>query len=421
MTEPITNPAPMFFELEHIERTSGLKKFSREWADILTQCEKDGITLEAWAQSEYPVPTMDGEPRSALASWMELSGIVTNDNKQTGVKSTPMNQIDTPWKKAIFIEGLSASVRNNLQGYKEDPVIQTLAGPASSADYAQGTSVHPRMYLPLRDASRLTAYPPLSAVASQVTVQNGQIAIPEFKENKLGAGPHPWTDGDEIILDTARIRENNTTPKALAGGFKITDGLWMSSVGASFVQLQANRYRVRVERKLVKEIITKEKVAGNAKRKGVGLTGDVYDPGVITNIVMLYNEEQQDFMVTTLLGNRATVKKYLNIDRSKHFTYSGMRNLIGQVNGTDRYGKMPSDRLVYDLPSTQMPTGDAIADNELLAIDANETASVYIMEDTSRETVKDLERSTAFSYTLKYVTTLNQEDGEPVRLLDNDS
>lgn len=416
MNEPIQNPQPLFFETEHLERTHGLKKFSREWKDILEQCDKDGINLATWAQQEYPVATMDGEPQSALASWMQLSGIVMNDNKPRGIVSTPMNKIDTPWKRSVFLEGLKSSVRSNLQGYLDDPVVQKLAGPASSADYAQGTSVHPRMYLPLRDSARMTAFPPLSAVASQVTIQNGQIAIPEFKQNAQGAGPHPWVDGDEIILDTARISERNTQPKAVAGGFRVTEALWASPIGASFVQIQADRYRVRVERMLVKEILEKIQPAANANNEPIGITGQAtYKAEVITDIVMLWNDTQQDFMVTTLLANADTVKKYLNIDRSGHFANSGIRNVQGNVNGWDVYGKMPSDRMVYDLSDAANQI--TIANDNMIGIDAMETASVYILEDTSRETTMDLERSTSFSYTLKFVTILNQEDGNPVVLL----
>ena len=415
MNEPIATPQPLFFETEHVERTHGLKKFSREWKDILEQCEKDGINLSAWAQQEYPVATMDGEPQSALASWMQLSGIFMNDNKPKGITSTPMNKIDTPWKRGIFLEGLKSSVRSNLQGYKDDPIIQQLAGPASSADYAQGSSVHPRMYLPLRDSARMTAFPPLSAIASQVTIQNGQLQIPEFKENEKGAGPHPWVDGNEILLDTARISSRDTTPKHVAGGFRVTDALWNSPIGASFVQIQADRYRVRVERMLVKELLEKIQPAATANTKDIGLNDDPLEADVITEIVMLWNDTQQDFMVTTLLGNADTVKKYLNIDRTGYFANSGIRNVQGNVNGWDMYGKMPSDRMVYDLSDAANQI--TIANDNMIGIDAMETASVYILEDTSRETTMDLERSTSFSYTLKFVTILNQEDGNPVALL----
>ena len=419
MNEPIQTPEPMFFEIENLERSVGLKKFSHEWKDILDQLDAEGKSLDDWAQENYPVPTEENEPQNALASWMQLSNVVTNDNKALGIKSTPMKEISkSPWKKAIFIAGLKKSVSDNLQGYLDDPVIQTLAGPAATSDYAQGTSVHPRMYLPLRDSSRLTAFPPLSAIASQVTLQNGQIFIPEFKANEeTGPGPHPWVDGDTINLDTARISERATTPKSVAGGFRVSDGLWQSPVGASFVQIQADRYRVRVERMLVKEILGKVGPALTAaKTKDIGLDGDEYPASVLTKIAMLYTEEEEDWMVTTLLGLTDTVEKYLDIDRSGHFTNSGMRNVQGNVAGWDTYGKMPSDRMVYNIRANQI-SGHTLAENTLVAIDAMDTASVYIMEDTSRESAADLERSTNFSYTLKFVTTLNQEDGEPIRLL----
>ena len=131
----------------------------------------------------------------------------------------------------------------------------------------------PECIYPLRDSARMTAFPPLSAIASQVTIQNGQLQIPEFKEHAQGAGPHPWVDGNEILLDTARISSRDTTPKHVAGGFRVTDALWSSPIGASFVQLQADRYRVRVERMLVKEILEKIQPAANANPESIGLTG----------------------------------------------------------------------------------------------------------------------------------------------------
>lgn len=415
-----TPDAPLYFELEHLERAHGLKDFSRNWKDILAKCDSEKTNLSTWAQLKYPVATMEDEPDSVIGSWMQLSGISTRRDKSRGIVDTPLNQIDTPWKRAILLEALTDSIRCNLQGYLDDPIVQTLAGPASASDYAQGTSVHPRMYLPLRDSARLTAFPPLSAIASQVTIQNGQLTIPEFKENDEGPGPHPWVDGDEILLDTARISERTTTPKSVAGGFRVSDGLWVSPVGASFLQTQADRYRVRVERILVKEIL--EKIGAAITAGGTAITKDIgldstYPPSVLTKIAMLYaSDKEQDFMVTTLLGLEATVEKYLDIDRSKHFTNSSMRNVQGTVSGWDTYGKMPSDRMVYDVRQDQIPNYTLSADN-LIAIDAMETASVYILEDTSRETTVDLERSTNFSYTLKTVVILNQEDGEPIRLL----
>ena len=418
MNEPITNqPEVMFFEEQHSERTVGLKRFASDWKDILQECKDNDVFLAQRLQNEYPVPTMEGEPQSALGSFMQLANVNLTDDPVSGVKSTPMNEIaKSPWKKALALEGWKQTVRGNLVGFMDDPVIQQLASPASTADYVQGSSVHPRMYLPLRDSARLTAFPPLSAIASQVVIQNGQLYIPEFKEDKEnGVGPHPWADADEILLDTARLSDRGTTPKAVAGGFRVSDGLWASPVGASFVTLQASRYRVRVERMLVKEILAKIQPAAaqSGKEADVGL--DTYSAGVLTKIAMLYTKEQQDFMVTTLLGNDATVQQYLDIDRSKHFTNSAMRNVQGTVAGWDTYGKMPSDRMVYNVQPDQFPT--PMAADTFIAIDAMETSSVYILEDTSRETMVDLERSTNFSYTLKYVTILNQEDGEPIRLL----
>ena len=437
MNEPITNQQDevLFFEQDNSERTVGLKRFSENWKDILQECADKDIYLSQRLQAEYPVATMDGEPQSALGSFMQLANVNLTDDKANGIYSTPMKEIaQSPWKKALALEGWKQGVRGNLKGYRDDEIVQALAGPASSADYAQGTSVHPRMYLPLRDSARMTAFPPLSAVASQVTLQNGQLIIPEFKENEQGPGPHPWVDGDEINLDVARISERPTVPKAVAGGFRVTDALWMSPIGASFVTIQASRYRVRVERILVKELLGKVAIRVAAEKaktgtdptrkvKNVGLTANsdgVYPASVLTKIAMLYSGEtekdESDFMVTTLLGNDDTVEKYLDIDRSGHFTNSGMRNVQGNVAGWDTYGKMPSDRMVYNIRDDQIP-GYSLIDDELVAIDAMETGSVYILEDTSRESMADLERSTNFSYTLKYVTILNQEDGEPLRLL----
>ena len=245
-----------------------------------------------------------------------------------------------------------------------------------------------------------------------------------MKESKQGPGPHPWTDGDEINLDTARLSERNTQPKQVAGGFRVTDGLWNSPVGASFVTIQADRYRVRVERMLVKDLLGKVGPALSEKTKSIGLAGatadEPYPAEILTKIAMLYSgeteDDETDFMVTTILARDKTTERYLDIDRSKHFTNSTMRNVQGNVAGWDTYGKMPSDRMVYNIRADQM-SGHTLAENQLVALDAMETGSVYILEDTSRETTVDLERSTNFSYTLKFVTILNQEDGEPLRLL----
>ena len=428
MNEPINGQDDqLHFELDHTARTVGLKKFSRDWKDICEEAERQATTLANKLQQEFPVATLNGEPRSALASMLELSGIILNDDKANGVYSTPMNVIsEKPWKKALFLEGVKSRIRSRMTGYKD--IIEGLAA-ASAAQYPQGSSVHPRTYQPLRDASRIRAFPPLMAVASQVTMQNGQIVIPEFvakdEGKNKGPGPHPWVDGDEILLDTARVAETMPQPKSVAGGFRVTDGLWNSPIGASFVNIQAERYGVRVERVIVGELLVKiyasvgsretADLAANTRAIDIGLTTgaaadpSAYPPSAITDVTMLYPD--QDFMVTTLLGNRDTVKMWLNIDRRAHYTYSGQRSVSGEAAGGDRYGKTPTDRMVYDIPaSISGVTNNA---NQLIALDAEETASVYTMEDTQRETAMDLERSTAFSYTLKYVTTLNQSDGQP--------
>ena len=425
MSEPITGQDDqLHFELDHTARTDGLKKFAQNWKDICDDVITKADTLANKLQREFPVATLNGEPRSALASMLELSGIILNDDKANGVTSTPMNVInDKPWKKALFLEGVKSNIRSRLQGYMD--IVEGLAA-ASAAQYPQGSVVHPTTYQPLRDASRIRAFPPLTAVASQVTMQNGQIVIPEFEakdegKNK-GPGPHPWVDGDEILLDTARISATTPQPTSVAGGFRVTDGLWNSPIGASFVNMQAERYGVRVERRIVGELLAKvygsvgsratADLGDNPRAIDVGLAGET-TAAAITQVTMLYPD--QDFMVTTLLGNSATVAKWLNIDRSNHYTYSAQRSVAGETAGGDSYGKAPSNRMIYDIPaSVTVVTNN---ENQLIALDAMETASVYTMEDTQRETAMDLERSTAFSYTLKYVTTLNQADGQPAVVL----
>ena len=182
----------------------------------------------SYFQQESPHPREGvNEPQSALASMLNLSGIFLENDKANGIYSTPFNHLDTPWKRSLTLEGLKRVVTGNLRGADEEipPAIELVDGGNSSGDYALGSTVNPRRYLRLRDASRMVAFPPLSAVAMEVMVQSGQIVIPEFKADETkGHGPHPWTDGDEIVLDSAFISDRQVNPKWVAGGFKISDG-----------------------------------------------------------------------------------------------------------------------------------------------------------------------------------------------------
>ena len=165
---------------------------------------------------------------------------------------------------------------------------------------------------------------------------------------------------------------------------------------------------------LVKEILRKiEAKKGTAV--SVGLTGSSYSSDVLTAITMLFGTEQEDFIITDLFGNTATVRKFLNIDTSDHYANAGPQTMQGATAATYTYGKMPVDGRIYDLANGILSTD--LTNDKLIGIDRDNTASVMLMEDTSRETPIDLERSTAFSYTLRYLTTLNLDDGTPIKYL----
>ena len=250
----------------------------------------------------------------------------------------------------------------------------------------------------------------------------GTFLIPEYKSPPTNADdedPEEWEPGTPIPLGRVNAVQSTLTPKWWGGGFQMSNEFRNSAYGANLVMMRSDKESIKLARKIVRDGLS-------AAHTGIG-AGDTRDIDLddatlttehVIDIAMTFNADQEDYMITSLFGDTATVRKYLNIDRSKFTNNSTDMTTAGSVVGGDMYGKAGINRMIYDVTTGATGTLN-IATNRFLGIDASETVDLHIQAGSEEETETYVERTRAFefAYTIKYLAHLRAPDsGNPRKL-----
>jgi len=403
-------------------RESLTRQVSSHWQDMFQQSINDKKEFYELLDEKSPacaVELRDGESHSAIGSVAEHMGIVLRDNPSANVYSTRLGDIaDDPAKIMVLKSCSKLNLINRIRKPFSPANFHEHQLAFGVGDFAVGSAFNPYNATPLVDGQRLKVFPPISAVIADVMMVpiGGAFLIPEYKSPTGHAEdeePTEWEPGTPIPLGRVNAVQTQQTPKWWAGGFTMTGEFRNSAYGANLVMVRADKEAIRLAQKIVKDAL----VAANtsAPTQDIDLDAAVLSEAQIINIAMAFNADQEDYTITSLFGNTATVKKYLAIDRSKLYNNAGDATVAGSVVGGDMYGKAGMNRMVYDVKSTVVN----FSDDNLLGIDASETVDLHIQAGSEEETETYTERTRAFefAYTIKYLAHLRSPDsGKPRKL-----
>lgn len=367
----------------------------------------------------HAVELREGESPNAIGSVAEHMGIVLRDAPHQNVYSTRLGDMaDDPAKIMVLKSCSKLNFINRIRKPFSAPKFQEHQLAFGIGDFAQGSAFNPYNAMPLVDGTRLSVFPPISAVIADVMMVpiGGTFLIPEYKSPPTNAddeSPEEWEPGTPIPLGRVNAVQSTLTPKWWGGGFTLSNEFRNSAYGANLVMMRSDKESIKLARKIVSDGL-------NAAYTGIP-TGDTVDIDLddatlttehVIDIAMVFNADQEDYMITSLFGDTATVKKYLNIDRSKFTNNSTDLTTAGSVVGGDMYGKAGVNRMVYDVNTTTLN----IPANNFLGIDASETVDLHIQAGSEEETETYIERTRAFefAYTIKYLAHLRAPDsGNP--------
>ena len=374
------------------------KRVEKDYGDMYQQAKSQNKEFYELLDEESPacaVELREGESPHALGSVAEHMGIVLRDNPNQDVYSTRLGAIaNDPAKMMVLKSCAKLNLINRTRKPFSPQKFQQHQLAFGIGDFAQGSAFNPYNAMPLVDGTRLKVFPPISAVIANVHMVpiGGTFLIPEYKSPPTNAddeAPEEWQPGTPIPLGRVNAVQSTQTPKWWAGGFTLDNEFRNSAYGADLIMMRSDKESIKLARKIVQDALSIAHTGiGTADTIDIDLDDATLTTEHIVDIAQTFNADQEDYMITTLIGDKATVKKYLNIDRSKLYNNAGSATTTGSVVGGDMYGGAPANRMVYDVSSTTLN----IAANNFLGIDASETVDLSIQSGSEEETETYVER-----------------------------
>ena len=125
-------------------------------------------------------------------------------------------------------------------------------------DFAIGSAFNPYNAMPLVDGTRLSVFPPISAVIADVMMVpiGGTFLIPEYKSPPTAEDdedPTEWEPGTPIPLGRVNAVQTQKTPKWWAGGFSMSNEFRNSAYGANLVMVRSDKESIKLARKIVQD------------------------------------------------------------------------------------------------------------------------------------------------------------------------
>lgn len=362
--------------------SNGRVQLNKDWYNDPIGFEQSalarGLTPVAYMQELYPHAEDPHEPKCAAEAVLEMNNIVLMGDKSKGIASSPMKRI---WNSNEAPKGFptgrlwSGCINTLLSNrYKGRNDIAPTNLDFSISDFEAGSAMRQYAVTDTRDPQRLVSFPPLSAIAANVIIQDSDvIEIPQVTYNEGNETPVKWNEGDDPNLARLTVKSSKGDSEYLQGGYEITKSLRDSSIGSDAVIMNLERQRTNGERVLVNELLTLIADGVPGMDVGLGASGDI-SADSIADVAMSFTEE--DFVITTLIGLQDVVKRWLLADRTGFFHYGGNANMSQSILGTDTYGKAGMNRMVYDAPSSRLPAN--VDPGKLLGIDNRQTADVFM-------------------------------------------
>ena len=391
---------------------------------FVQQAEKEGLEPYQLMERESPraaVELRPGESPDAAGSVAEHLGVTLRSDPRKKIYSTPIKEIaNHPGKLMVVKSCTKLNFLNKLRLTFDPNIFASHQLAFGITDFQAGGPFNPYNFTPLRDGTMLKVFPPMSAVIANTNVIGigEQFLIPEYKEPVAAnddSEPEEWEPGTDIPLGRLSAVQSTQTPKWYAGGFMLTNELRQSSLGAELMMIRSDKEAIKLSRKIVTDALT---AIATGTLTEVDVNADTtMDIDSILEVAMSFNAEQEDYMITTIIGKKNVIKAWLGIDRSGLTHNSGNMTPAGSVAGGDVYGGAPVNRMVYDIGDSRIPN-TLLPTDQFIGFDASETADLTVQSGSDKETETYSSRSRVWeiAWTLKYLAHLRTPDsGNPRR------
>lgn len=391
---------------------------------FVQQAEKEGVEPHVLMERESPASAVElrpGESPDAAGSVAEHLGVTLRSNPRQKKYSTPMKEVcDNPGKLMTVKACTKLNFVNKLRLTFDPDTFASHQLAFGISDFTAGGPFSPYNFTPLRDGTMLKVFPPMSAVIANTNVigVGESFIIPEYKEPVSAnddSEPEEWEPGTDIPLGRLSAVQTTQSPKWYAGGFMLTNELRQSSLGSELMMIRSDKEAIKLSRKIVTDALTII-ATGIATADNIDINADTtMDVNSILDVAMAFNADQEDYMITTLIGRKDIVRNWLSIDRSTLTHNSSNMTPAGGVAGGDMYGGAPVNRMVYDIGESRL-TNAIMPDDQIVGFDASETADLTVQSGSDEETETYSNRSRVWevAWTLKYLAHLRTPDsGNP--------
>ena len=389
--------------------TELLKQYNGHWGDMLNEAASQGIAFSTYLQRKFPFPDSENDPVSAIASLCQRLGITLRDDPTEGAISSTLGHIfEDDLKANAWVSAVQENYVRHFKGWRNLSAMEQLA--YSLDEFTPGSAYREYTNNAPRDDDKFRGWPPLASIVASVNRAAGNdIKILEYVTNEAAETSVNWDGHSDIPVEILDESETPVKTKYLAGGIAMTQELRRSNLTSEKIMIRVDKASVRDMQIIADEVLVKIAEAAPATGSGidVGLSNADLDTGVITGIATAFTRQRKQYRIDRLIGRYAKVEDYLNLDRSKFNSNSGSETTQGAVVGSDRYGDRGVDRIIYDVPTDQVPSTD-MASHEFIGWDVNETAEVHVVAGSQSMVEENIVRNRSWNltWTMKYATNL---------------
>ena len=368
-------------------RVEQAEQYANNWQDYEDRARAGGTTVGAIMLRDCPVHE-DNEERHPVASTLRYLGVALRDDPVNNIQSTPLTTVYGGQGKDYLVPLLQNATQDFIKGKFEGTRdrarrMETLA--AGLGQFAAGSAMRAYFDTELRQSNPLSANPELAVIAANVIRQDEDVIRTIEKVNAS------LIDDPPIVAELADIQtvgiQQSETPSVMqrrGAGVKIAEKLRSNNRYSSEHLFQdAERFQIGIERRMVQACINDLLIGAD----GSTLTGTALElsaAGLMDMIQAMHNS----YEITTIVGLKDTIKRYMLVDRTAFYNNSGQRSDLGSSIGSDNY-KTGANREVRDVAATQTN----LTTNAALAIDAREMIDVYVRNGSDMVSEEFINRS----------------------------
>ena len=359
-----------------------IKSDNGDWQKIEQIASKTRMTPTEVMQSISPVA--DNGSKNCGLDFLHANGVYIKSSPENGIVSTPvadMEEMD-PITQKVYHSYMIDQQKVGIHSYAEKQrelkkyadAMHQLKISDSLSEVERGSIL--RQWVDFVNFEMRMVTPAFEAVYGRVMDSMGDNPrVVESKDYEAGALLQDRPEGTINNIIELQFVDNTVELKPQVVGVTYTRSQSLSSgfnseLLAEFQMQAGHRAMTDQVQRGIKLMATQGKQS-SIPNFSVNATG----------LIDLVMSAPRDYIWTTVLGDRATIAKYMAIDRSAF--YADTRTLAaGTVVGSDMYARAPLPRYVCELftedtGSTTVNDAYGLTTNQLLLVDARYAIDLY--------------------------------------------